>query len=172
MNDMDSPVFLSNEQRAELVAYLDGELDESASAEIERLIASDERVRHEADLLTRSFELLEVLPRERASDTFTVQTMATVRVSDAQTRQHDERRRTRWLSRKAAAYGGWAAGVALALVAGFLVTSRWIPDESRLLIEDLPVIQNLDMYTEVESVDFLRELQQSGLFDEPVDGNL
>jgi len=154
---------LTQKQRADLVAYLDGELDEPAAKEIERLIASDNQVRHEADMLVRSFELLDVLPQQRASDTFTAQTMATVRVSPRTAKPTP-------MARRIGVYAGWAAGLVLAAVVGFSIANRWVPDESRMLIENLPVIQNLDMYTEVENTEFLRELQASGLFDEPADG--
>ena len=61
---------------------------------------------------------------------------------------------------------GWIAGLAIASLVGFLATNRWTPDESAVLLDDLPVIENLDVYSEADSVEFLEELRASGLLDE------
>jgi hypothetical protein len=70
-------------------------------------------------------------------------------------------------ARRGVIYIGWVAGLVLAAVGGFLLTNQWIPDESRMLVEELPLIENLDDYSKVESIEFLRELQaRVGSFDD------
>ena len=49
---------------------------------------------------------------------------------------------------------------------GFKVTNQWVRNPARQLLEDLPTLQKLDQYQEVESKDFLERLQKSRLFDE------
>ena len=53
-------------------------------------------------------------------------------------------------------------------VLGFLITFRWVPHESDPLVNDFHVIENLDTYEEVRDIDYLRSLQSSGAFNEPV----
>ncbi len=55
----------------------------------------------------------------------------------------------------------------LAGVAGFVLTNRLIPNETRKLVEDLPVVERLNQYVEVDNVAFLQELRRAGFFSEP-----
>jgi anti-sigma factor RsiW len=165
MSDMDHEAPLTSEQRENLVAYLDGELDDAGVAEVEKLLATNPEARHAARMLSESFDMLDLLPRERASDTFTTRTLATVRVSDLQPATGF---RSRQMRRKLA-LSGFAVGLACSAIAGFLITNRWLETESDLLVEDLPVIQNLDMYSDASSVELLRALERDGMFNEPLD---
>jgi len=58
------------------------------------------------------------------------------------------------------------AVLAVAAVVGFFSTNRLMPDESEPLIQDLPVIENVDKYLLVEDIEYLRALQKSDLFHE------
>ena len=157
---------LSAERRDDLVAYLDGELDEEGSGEIERTLAHSPVARHEVEMLTRTFELLDVLPAARATEEFTNRTLATVRMTDAAPALSD-RPWFRQVRRGLAVVACLAVLSAFAVV-GFLATNAWVPDESEMLVEDLPVIENLDVYREVGDVRFLKELQTRGyLLDDP-----
>ena len=71
-----------------------------------------------------------------------------------------------------------AAAVAAACVFGFLIVagvSRLLYDAGALsqtndaLLRDLPVIEDFEMYQQVEDVDFLRRLHGTGLFAEEED---
>jgi anti-sigma factor RsiW len=157
---------LSSDRREDLVAYLDGELDEEGSGEIERTLAQSPVARHEVEMLTRTFELLDVLPGARATEEFTNRTLETVRMTDASPSLSERR----WFqqARRGLAIVGFFAALAAFAIVGFLATNAWVPDESELLVEDLPVIENLDVYREVGDVRFLRELQTRGyLLDDP-----
>ena len=65
----------------------------------------------------------------------------------------------------------WLRGlVALSLMlAGFfgvmLADMIW-PSSNDALLRDLPVVRNLDQYEQVEDFQFLRQLQDNGLFKE------
>ena len=67
--------YLNEEDRANLVAYLDGELDEHAARDLEARLANDPRARAEAETLRRTWELLDYLPRAEASGSFTHRTL-------------------------------------------------------------------------------------------------
>ena len=73
------------------------------------------------------------------------------------------RRRRRWLLT--------AAGLAAAGLAGFLAVMAMLPDPNRQLLEDLPVLENLDQYREVDTLDFLRRLADEKLFPENAVGD-
>src|SRR4051794_27237449 len=72
---MATPRPLTDEERANLVAFLDGELDPAASAVIEAKLALNPLARAEADELRRTWSLLDYLPRPQTSPEFTHQTL-------------------------------------------------------------------------------------------------
>ena len=60
----------------------------------------------------------------------------------------------------------WLAVLAASSFAGYTLTSRWIPDESDDLLRNLEVVEKLDLYRNVESLDFLKQLDERiGSFD-------
>jgi hypothetical protein len=60
---------------AELVAYLDGELDPAAARRIETRLAGDPQARAKAAALKKTFDLLDYLPKPEPSATFTSRTL-------------------------------------------------------------------------------------------------
>lgn len=163
---MDKITRLSAQDRANLVAYLDGELDEVATRAIEETLAKSPVARHDVNMLVRTFNLLDELPRPSLGGEFTTRTisLATSEESPA------VRAPFQWpqpLRSDAARRGGicvlWVAGLVLAAVGGFLLTNRWLPNDAQLLVDELPVIESLDDYVKVESIEFLRELQARGV---------
>src|SRR5579872_4488652 len=60
---------------AELVAYLDGELDANAARKVEARLAADPQARSRATALKKTFELLDYLPKPEASAEFTSRTL-------------------------------------------------------------------------------------------------
>ena len=60
---------------AELVAYLDGELDAAAARRIEERLAADPAARAKAAALKKTFDLLDYLPKPEPSPTFTTRTL-------------------------------------------------------------------------------------------------
>ena len=67
---------LSDDERADLVAYLDGELSGEAAREIEARINLDPTVRAEVESLNRTWELLDYLPKPEPSPNFTERTLS------------------------------------------------------------------------------------------------
>jgi anti-sigma factor RsiW len=65
-------------QLTEIVAYLDGELDDLQSVRLERKLASDPPLRGYADSLDRTWQLLDNLGEAAASGEFTQKTLASL----------------------------------------------------------------------------------------------
>ncbi len=153
---------LSTQQRSDLVAYLDGELDEAGSREIERILTHSPVARNEVEVLVRTWEMLDHLPLHDAPDDFTERTMSTIRIDDYREPISEKV----WFQRgqQGVIAAGWLAGLAVSAVLGFFITNRWIPVETEQLVEELPLIQEIDVYIEVGNIDFVKDLQQSGFF--------
>lgn len=141
----------------ELVAYLDGELSADACRQVERRLASDAEYRRRLAELEQAWTALEALPQTEVADDFARTTIEMVTVAaerDAQaesaTLASGDRRKSYWLA---------AACVAAAVAAFVLARIIW-PSPNRALVADLPVIANLDVLTQVGSVDYLRGLSE------------
>lgn len=145
----------------ELVAYLDHELDEEASRRIEQLIAVDPKVRQQLQRLGQAWDALDELHRVEVDDQFTQSTLEMVAVAASgeleTVRQATvQRRARRWLL--------GSAGLLAAGAAGFLAAVWLWPDPNELLLRELPVIEHLDQYRQIDDVEFLRLLHDEGLF--------
>ncbi len=149
---------LTSEQRADLVAYLDGELEEDAARDIEQVLASSEVARHEVEMLDRTWDLLDILPRETASEEFTAKTLATVQVRSV-------RSQPTWQPhvRRGLIALGWMTALAAAGLIGFATGHRWIPRADDPYVQSLPLLENLDAYRNADSLEFLNELDRRQL---------
>src|SRR5437773_227270 len=149
---------LSQDQRGDLVAYLDGELDETAAQQIEQVLSRSEVARHEVDVLARTWDLLDQLPRAKVSEDFARNTISKLQaVENTQPLLRDQP----WYrpARRGAVFALWAGGLACAAFVGFAATHRWVPNETDQLLDELPIVEKLDQYSEVGSVRFLEELK-------------
>lgn len=156
---------LTSEQRADLVAYLDGELGEDEAREIEQVLTASEVARHEVEMLGRTWDLLETLPRENASAEFAAKTLATVQVATAKPPQQWQPKARRGLIAL-----GWATALAASAFIGFAIGHRWLPRQDEPFVEQLPLIENLDAYQDAGSVEFLERLDQRRLTLRAEDG--
>ena len=162
---MSKLIRLTPEIRADFVAYLDGELDEEATERIETVIGQSEVARSDMESLAQTYELLDTLDRPRAAEDFAERTMATIRVDELRPDVRD----TKWYraARDGAILAVWMAALTATAAAGFLATNRWVQTESDRLIEELPLIEQLDVYSEVGSIEFLQRLHaQDALLQE------
>jgi anti-sigma factor RsiW len=138
-----------------LVAYLDGELEEGARVEIEERLAASESCRKRLKELDATWELLDELPLTQADDDFSKSTIEMVAVAArdevANLASSTGRRRLLWL----------LCGIAAVLLCGgfgYSVIAARLARPNNRLVEDLPVIENVDYYLQVSDIDFLREL--------------
>jgi anti-sigma-K factor RskA len=151
---------LSDEERATLVAYLDGELDEEAARQVEARITQDPTVRAEVESMKRTWDLLDYLPRADPSPDFTHRTVSLV-TGEHRAALVARQRKRRWL------FGaGWAAAVLLAAAGGYAGVTYLTPREptDEELLRDLRVIENRRLYEQADDVGFLKKLDQPDLF--------
>jgi len=146
----------------QLVAYLDGELDVEASRRVEELLATDPKVRQALQGLDRTWELLGELETPQVAERFAQSTLEMVAVAAAEDTERSRtdasrRRRRRWVILSASLLAAGAAG--------FLGMSLR-PDPNRQLIDDLPLLENLDEYRQIGDIEFLRSLHKQGVFAE------
>ncbi len=150
---------LTTEQRYELVAYLDGELDPAATARIEKLIAENAVARQDVELLAATYQLMDDLPRLQAKSDFTEKTLAMARLEEV---RPDATQSPLYLrSQRALGYIGWIAALCVCGLAGYGVARFWVTQPHDQLVQDLEIIQELDRYAEIGSVDFLEQLRGS-----------
>jgi hypothetical protein len=147
---------------AELVAYLDGEVDEAESRRIEAMLAERPEVRQRLGELQQTWEMLEQLGRSETDDRLSQTTMEVV-ASAAETARH------RWPSDRARRWAAAAIAVLGTLLLGFGVGAALAPNPNRQLIRDLPILENLEPYRQVDGIEFLRMLHRDRLFVEQPD---
>jgi anti-sigma factor RsiW len=153
---------LSDDERDELVAYLDGELPEQTAHGVESRLNKDLRVRAEADALKQTWELLDYLPRPEPSPSFATRTVE--RISALRTAQAATATRWRWWVGGV----GWAAALLLAGVAGYAAMTSLYPKAPKAddMVNDLRVIENLKALEAVDDIDFLMDLDHPDRFGE------
>jgi len=153
---------LTPAERADLVAYLDGELDDARSRAIATKLTHSTTARREIEVLEKTWELLEYLPRAQAPEDFTARTLTEIQQL---THRGDQRERAVLLTARRLVMGGaWALATLLALSLGYAAT-RWAwPDPTARLSRDLPIAEHLDEYRDVGSKRFLQELADSPEF--------
>ena len=164
---------LSDEDRANLTAYLDGELDEAASQALEAKLSQDPAARAEADALRQAWGLLDYLPKPEPSASFTHRTLERLSLEmKPTTGKMPVRRRLSWR-----AGAGWAAAVLAAvgigLGAGYLLGRQAhdaTPDPDEAMIRHLRVAEKWRYYEHVEDLEFLRGLDHPDLFGEETGG--
>lgn len=147
----------------ELSAYIDGELEPAARRQVEERLARDPDYAQQLRRLESAWNLLDGLPRATVNDQFASTTLQMAALSTGETATDEAVRvssRRRGLRRDLALWvGGLAAGLAGLCVGRFV-----LPDPNEALLRDLPVIEHLDIYRQAESLEFARQLLDSGLF--------
>lgn len=154
---MDKLIRLTADDRADLVAYLDGELDPEQTRRIEAILASNPVARAEVEQLAKTYELLDSLPRPKLGQDFTEKTVATARIEEFRvplTQQPWFRQLKQY-----AGLGAWSLAMLGSTLAGFGLTRFWAERPTDVLLDHYPVIENIDAYNEAGSIEFLDALQ-------------
>jgi anti-sigma factor RsiW len=153
---------LTPAERGNLVAYLDGELNEAESRAIATKLTQSVTARREIEMLQKTWEILEYLPRPQASEAFTQRTLTEIdRISVVgEQRVSAAARAVRHLL-------VMTLGV-LASLACFglgVVLMRWVwPDPTSRLVRDLSIAEHLDEYRDVGTIEFLEGLDSKSEF--------
>ena len=143
----------------ELVAYLDGELSEPEQSELQRQLADNTELSERVTRLKATWELLQYLEPADLGDEFTKTTMEMAAV---QSRQGGITRlicrRWKWL---VGGIVGFAAGFGLVFVPSYVQNQR--------RLQELPIIDNMDLYVHAHDIEFVHELDRAGLFAQDQD---
>lgn len=169
----DISMSMSEDEKAELVAYLDGELDDVTTQALEAKIAADPVVRAELDTLKQTWGMLDYLPKASPSPNFTNRTMErmTLEKGAAPTLTAPlPPRRIHWPIGLSA-----AAAILLALGAGYYgAMLLWppasdvesIPDADLPLVRQLRIAEKWRSYEHVDDLEFVKKLNHPDLFGE------
>ena len=147
-----------NEQ---LVAYLDGELDDESSRQIEERLTSDSTLREQLGQLERTWDALDELEQIEVDEDFTQTTIEMVAVAAEEERFLDDQQRPARLRRR------WLLGIAglmIACLAGFVAAWGFASNTNDQLIEDFPVLARLDEYRLIDQIEFLQLLLEKNVF--------
>jgi hypothetical protein len=145
----------------DLVAYLDGELDDAMVRKIDEKVTADAATRTKIQSLRKTYDLLDYLPKSEPSADFATKTISHIQKLSSQSVEMSPVRTTnqKWIWKSLAA----CAAIAVGLVAGILARpSSPIPEP--LTPDLLPVLARLPLYTGVDDLEFLRKLDQPDLF--------
>jgi hypothetical protein len=153
---------LTPDERDDLVAYVDGELPESHAQTIATKLTKSATARREVEMLEKTWELLDYLPRPEVTEQFSEKTISYIRRLELKGNSW-EPILVAWSAR----LGRIAAYLLIAstfVAAGYALT-RWVwPDPTTRLIRDLTMAENLDEYRDVGSFEFLSQLAESPEF--------
>jgi hypothetical protein len=159
---------------ADLIAYLDGELDGEEARDVEAQLALDPEVRDKAEAYKKTFDLLDYLPKPEPSPDFATRTLTRLQPvagAPAATAVYVPA-----LSGTASAvpprsgwFGGlvWLAAALVALVGGYAAHAALRPylnPPARFDLDDVRVVENLPLYVGVDDLEFVRSLDTPGLF--------
>jgi anti-sigma factor RsiW len=159
---------LSDDDRANLTAYLDGELDEETAHTLEAKLSQDPEARAEVEALRQAWGMLDYLPRASPSTTFTHRTMERLSLErrPVETGRMPVQRSV-WPRRLA-----WTAAVLVAALAGYWGSSVLFapstPDADEPLVRHLRVIERWRDYETIDDIEFLKGLDHPELFGEEV----
>jgi len=158
--------------KANLVAYLDGELNERDMQELDEVLVQQPDARANVEQLRQTWDLLDVLPRPAVTEEFSAQTLATMQVI----RDEEPPPPSPWPRRGLLAIV-WALVLSVSGVAGVLLADRWQPDPTHKLIAQLSVVERLETYREIGDLEFIKALAETERFprdselDEPIARN-
>ena len=150
----------------DLVAYLDGELNRDSVSRVEDELSKNSEYRLRLMQLQQAWDLMDDLPRVSSDETFTKSTVELVVVSAESEANVTVVRRKTWRNVI------WVIGLLGATAAawgGFLLISQFNDRHNQALLKDLPLVQEIDIYDPIESLDFLKQLEASGVFNEELD---
>lgn len=141
-----------------LISYLDGELDERSSAELEARLASDESLRGRLHEFQKTWDMLDELEPTQPGEAFVKSTIEMVVTGNRprNTKWH------RWPLRVAA---GLLCLVAPA-AAAHSVVRYWQDQPYRDFVSDIDFWENVDMYDQVDSIEFVEMMLAEGWFNE------
>src|SRR4029079_8025978 len=151
----DNPLAETTAMDEEIVAYLDGELDSVAEAQVVRKLSEDAAFRARLSQLQHAWDLLDNLRGSEADDEFAASTVAMVAVH---AEQESKSQHMKVVRQRSFTWLALAALILLSMSAGYYISHRRVTRADRNLVRDLPVIEHVDEYRNIDDLDFLKAL--------------
>lgn len=153
---------LSPDERADLVAYIDGELPEAHTRVISTKLTQSATARREVEILRKTWELLDFLPRPQAPPEFSERTVSHIRRLELQGRSWEPLVAS-W-SAQGAKLVVYLIVAAASVGIGYWLTGWVWPDPNLRVARELTLAEHLDEYLEVGSFELLSQLAESPEF--------
>jgi hypothetical protein len=155
---------------ADLIAYLDGELDGPEAAAVEERLARDPAARAKAEAYKKTYDLLDYLPKPDPSPDFATRTVT--RLSPVAASASSTPAAVQTPSGWNLGWASWLVAGVLAAAGGYVAHAALRPlvdppprDPEALAYEDVRVVESLPLYLGVDDLAFLRQLDESDLFE-------
>jgi anti-sigma factor RsiW len=155
--------------RDEIVAFLDGELNDDEAGRIESQLNRDPKLRAEADALKQAWDFLDYLPRPEPSPDFASRTMTRLPTpappapaSSTHSLTLPARVRRPWFRIAAAAAAG-AFLVWLGYIAGGSMksNSHTLPEDiDERIARDARILENLPLYRYSNDLEFVQSIEE------------
>lgn len=144
-----------------LVAYLDGELDQDTTTDIERRLTTEPELRAHLRELQQTWDMLDGLPSTEVNHSFTQSTIELV-VEEAQSHLKKSKPNFAWPLK---------IGAAMALLVGstaisYATVQYFLETPNRKLIRDLVFYENVDGYGMIPNISVLENLHNSAILPE------
>ncbi len=150
----------------ELVAYLDGELSRDNASRVEDALSENAEYRLRLKQLQQAWDLMDDLPQSTMDESFIKSTVELVVVSAESEVMATVNRWKTWR------IGIWAVSLSAVFVmvwGGSVLVNSLGGRDNQQLLNDLPLVQEIDVYDPIDNMDFLKELDASGVFSEELD---
>lgn len=146
----------------QLVAYLDGELDEDQTASMEKRLRKDPQLRQLAEDLDRTWGMLDALEPVVAGEEFSQKTMETI-VTSSSAAQEAASASSRWVSLFASsqALAWFGIGVLGALCGLSVAMFRGPSEETVQLLGEIEMLERYPQYSIVPNAQALQQLDLS-----------
>jgi anti-sigma factor RsiW len=176
----------NDQEDDDLVAYLDGEMDDETAAAFESRLQREPALQAQAEALKRTWELLDYLPQPEPSATFTSKTLDKIAVLRPQTTsaltvpadvsvityappEPQTPQRAKWPT-----FVGWTAAAVVVFALGYAIKGPGVSKVPKLAPEqvetemalDLRILHQLPQYEVGDNIAFLQALDQPELFGE------
>jgi len=158
---------LTPAERANLVAYLDGELPEGEARVIATKLSQSATARREAEQLERTWDLLAHLPRPDPPQDLTERTLTEVRKLHTEGEKFESALTN--LGGRFLRLAGWATAILVSFGIGSAITLYVWPNPTVRLVRDLSIAEHLDEYRDVGDFTFLKRLADLKEFGEEPD---
>lgn len=149
-------------EEALLIAYLDGEVDSDTRRELEARLALEPGLRKRLQVLEESWQALDLLEvvqvdKDLVRTTMELLVVTTEKELEEHLGENSPEKKSQWLQT--------LVGMVIAATFVYAVLSLVLPNPNRQLMKDLPIIERLDEYQVAPDVEFLRKLDESGIFE-------